>query len=104
VKASERIVTPTGALRVGPSLLLSLLGVALALGFTIAYVHQVDQRRARSAQQALEADRRAAEQNRAVACALINAQVAAYEETPPATMAGQNIADSWRTLKVTYGC
>jgi hypothetical protein len=104
VRTRDRILTSTGALRVGPSLLLSLLGVALALGLTIAYVQQVDARRARSAQQAKDADRRAADENRAVVCALINANVAAYEETPPASPAGQNLAAAWQTLKFRYGC
>lgn len=42
MKPRERILTPTGALRAAPALLTSVLGIALALGLTIAYVARVD--------------------------------------------------------------
>jgi type II secretory pathway pseudopilin PulG len=104
VKARDRIFTPTGALRAGPSLLLSVLGIALALGLTIAYVQQVDERREQSARQAQEAQRRAGEQVRAAICSMILANVRVYDETPPQTLAGRNLADSWDALSVQFGC
>ncbi len=97
-------MTPTGALRAGPALLLSLLGIALALGFTIAYVGQVDHRRAQSARQAQEAQRRAGEQVKAAVCAMVLANVRVYQETPPQTAAGRNLADSWELLSVQFDC
>ena len=42
MRAREWILTPTGALRAAPALLTSVLGIALALGLTIAYVARVD--------------------------------------------------------------
>lgn len=104
MRTRDRILTPTGALRLGPSLLLSVLGIALALGFTIAYVARVDQRRVRSAQVAQQAQREQGEQTRAVVCRLIVAQVDAYAEQPPQTAAGRNIAETWAVLKLQLGC
>jgi hypothetical protein len=104
VKARERILTPTGALRAGPALLTSVLGIALALGLTIAYVDRVDDRREASARVAAEDQRRASEQSRAIVCALINANVRVYEETPPQTAAGRNLAGAWIELKLQLGC
>ncbi len=93
MKARERLLTPTGALRAWPAIWLSLLGIALAFGFTIAYVGRV-----------AAAQRAEGERSRAAVCSLVNANVAAYGETPPATAAGQNIAESWVTLKGQLGC
>ncbi len=104
MKATERLLTPTGAIRAWPTVALSLLGIALAFGFTIGYVNRVDDRREASDRAAAQAQREAGEQMRAAVCALVNSNVAAYGETPPSTAAGQNVAASWRTLKVQFGC
>jgi type II secretory pathway pseudopilin PulG len=104
LNAHDRIFTPTGALRAGSSLLLSLLGIALALGLTIAYVQRVDDRREQSARQAQEAQRRAGEQVKAAVCSMILANVRVYDETPPQTLAGKNLADSWDLLSRQFGC
>jgi hypothetical protein len=93
MRARDRILTPTGALRAGPAIWLSLLGIALAFGFTIAYVGRV-----------AAAQRAEGERSRAAVCALVNSNVAAYSETPPATAAGRNIAASWVELKAQLGC
>ena len=98
------ILTPTGALRAGPALLTSLLGVALALGFTIAYVGRVDERRAASDRASRAAQQRAAEQTKAAVCSMILANVRVYDETPPTTPAGKNLAESWNLLSVQFGC
>lgn len=104
MRARDRILTPTGALRVGPSLLLSVAGVALAFFFTIAYVHQVDERRAQSAAAAKVAQQHQAEQTKAAVCAMILANVRVYEETPPTSPAGKNLAESWAQLSTQFGC
>lgn len=104
VRARDRILTPTGALRVGPSLLLSLLGIALALGFTIAYVAKVDQRRVASDRAQTVEQQRAAERTKAAVCSMILANVRVYDETPPSTAAGRNLAESWDQLKAQLGC
>lgn len=104
MKARDRIFTPTGALRAGTSLLLSVLGIALALGLTIAYVQRVDERRAASDRAARVAQQRAAEQTKAAVCAMILANVRVYDETPPTTPAGRNLAESWNLLSAQFGC
>lgn len=38
MEALKRVFTPTGALRAGPALLVTILGIGLALGLTIGYV------------------------------------------------------------------
>lgn len=104
VRARGWFLTPTGALRAGPQVLLSLVGIALALGLTIAYVHRVDERRAASDRAARVAQQRAAEQTKAVVCSMILANVQVYDETPPQTAAGRNLAESWNQLKAQLGC
>lgn len=104
MRARDWIFTPTGALRAGPSLLLSVLGIALALGLTIGYVQRVDERRAASDRAGRAAQQRAAEQTKAIVCSMILANVRVYDETPPTTPAGRNLADSWRALSVQFGC
>lgn len=104
MRARDRILTPTGALRVGPSLLLSVLGIALALGLTIAYVQQVDARRVESDRAQRVAQQQAAEQTKAAVCAMILANVRVYDETPPSTAAGRNLAESWDLLAAQFGC
>jgi hypothetical protein len=51
VRPLQRVVTPTGALRAWPTILILILGFGLALGFTIAYVRKVDQDAERRNQQ-----------------------------------------------------
>jgi hypothetical protein len=104
MRARERILTPTGAIRAWPAVLLSLVGVGLALVFTIGYVNRVDNRREASARAAAEAQRQASEQSRAIVCALVTANVRVYEETPPQTAAGRNLAGAWVELKLQLGC
>jgi hypothetical protein len=104
VRARERILTQTGALRAGPALLTSVLGIAVALLLTIGYVNRVDNRREASARAAVEAQRRASEQSRAIVCALVTANVRVYEETPPSSAAGRNLAEAWVQLKAQLGC
>jgi hypothetical protein len=70
--------------------------VALAVA-NVAYTNHVNEAR--------ERDRaRQGEQARAAVCALINANVDVYAETPPQTAAGVNLLESWRTLKAQFGC
>ncbi len=104
MKATERILTPTGAFRAVPTLIISLIGVFLALGLTVAYVGRVDARREASARSATEAQRRAGEQVKAAVCSMILANVRVYDETPPSTPAGRNLAESWDLLSVQFGC
>lgn len=77
--------------------------IALAVA-NVAYTNYVDQRRADSARTGVEAQRRAAEQTKAGVCALVDANVQVYQETPPQTAAGKNLAAAWETLKVQFGC
>lgn len=100
----ERFLTPTGAIRAWPTVLISLVGVGLALGFTIAYVNRVDERRAASDRAARVAQQRAAEQTKMAVCAMILANVRVYDETPPTSPAGKNLAESWDLLATQFGC
>lgn len=92
-----QVFTPTGAMRAWVTVLLLIVGFGLALGLTIMYVNKVD--RANEA-----ARQRQNEQTKVAVCALVQANVAADEETPPMTPAGKNKAAAWRALKVQFGC
>ena len=60
------------------------------------------------AERAIEAERAAAraaaEQNRSATCALINAQVGVYRETPPSTPTGRDVASAWEDMRKRFRC
>lgn len=73
--------------------LVYLLGVGLAIGFTIAYVTKVDHAaEARNQQRAREI------------CGLIVVLDNAYQQTQPSTPLGQNIADEVHRYRQRLGC
>ena len=77
--------------------------VAMGIG-NVAYTNHVDERRRASDRAARAAQQRAGEQVKAGVCAMILANVRVYDETPPSTPAGRNLAESWDLLKVQFGC
>lgn len=83
------VFTPTGALRAGPALLVTVAGFALALGLTIGYVAHV----------------RAQDDHRW--CALLATLVAPQPTTPPATpqeARGRQITEAMKQLYREFGC
>ena len=77
--------------------------VAVGVG-NVLYTNHVDERRQESARAATAAQRKAGEQVKAVVCAMILANVRVYDETPPPSAAGRNLADSWDLLSKQFGC
>lgn len=77
--------------------------VVVAVG-NVLYTNYVDDRRQASARAGVEAQRRAGEQVKAAVCSMILANVRVYDETPPQTLAGRNLADSWNLLSKQFGC
>ena len=62
----------------------------------------------RQAERAIEAERsasrRAAEEGRLATCALVNAQVGVYRETPPVTPTGREVARAWEDMSIRFQC
>lgn len=77
--------------------------VAVGLG-NVLYTNHVDERRARSDREQRAANQRSAEQTKAAVCSMILANVRVYDETPPQTTAGKNLAESWDLLSAQFGC
>lgn len=77
--------------------------MAVGLG-NVLYTNHVDERRAASERAGKAAQRRAAEQTKAAVCAMILANVTVYDETPPTSPAGRNLAESWDLLSAQFGC
>lgn len=71
---------------------------------SIAYTNHVDERRERSDREQRAANQRSAEQTKAAVCSMILANVRVYDETPPQTTAGKNLAESWDLLSAQFGC
>lgn len=70
----------------------------------VLYTNYVDDRRQASARAGVEAQRRAGEAVKAAVCSMVLANVRVYDETPPTTPAGRNLADSWDLLSAQFGC
>jgi hypothetical protein len=77
------------------------VGLAVA---NVEYTNHVDERRAASDRANAAAGHQSAVQTLQAVCALVEAQIAAYQETPPKTAAGQNSARAWLDLERQFGC
>jgi hypothetical protein len=89
VRALARVVTPTGALRAGPALLVTIAGFAVALALTIGYVAHTRQ----------QDDRRW--------CQLLSTLIAPQPAGPPATAQearGRQITEQLDRLYHDLGC
>lgn len=93
MRALDRILTPTGAMRAWATILLLIVGFGLALGLTIAYVGKVDR----------AAEHRNQERSREI-CGLITVLDDAYAETPPTTPVGRHLADEIHRYRMRLGC
>ncbi len=74
-------------------MLLLVLGFGLALGLTIGYVNRVDR----------QAERRNVERSRDI-CGLLVLLDDVYQQTPPTTPVGQNVAAEIHRYRVKLGC
>jgi hypothetical protein len=93
MKAVQRLLTPTGAMRAWVTVTMLIVGFGLALGLTIGYVNKVDH----------AAEERNQQRARDI-CGLLVVLDDAYKQLPPTTQLGRNIADEIHRYRVKLGC
>jgi hypothetical protein len=86
VRRTLQVFTATGAIRAWATVLMVILGFGLALGLTIGYV----------AKKSRDDDRRW--------CSLLVNLDDAYQQNPPTSPVGRQIAADMHNLRVGFGC
>jgi hypothetical protein len=83
------------------------LAVSVVLGVIVSIVASVKIADANAQEQlrrVAEAKQQATAEQRAAACQLVGGILDAYDETPPPTKAGKNVATAWREEYLLIGC
>lgn len=78
-------------------LIMVLLGVTISV---LVSVRVAD----RSIREQIKRDAEAREESRVKTCQVVGTILAAYEETPPPTVAGKNVASAWLDEYRILGC
>lgn len=73
------------------------LGVLFSVGASVRIADH-------NTQEAIRRARAAGAAQKAATCTLVAHILAAYEETPPPSTAGRNVAEAWREEYRTIGC
>lgn len=94
MRALVRVFTPSGALRPWATMLVSVLGVALAIGFGIGYVRRVDQ----------ASDRRDLQRAREICGIIVLIDDRNQGMPPPADADTAAFRDELHRYRVSLGC
>lgn len=93
MRARERILTPTGAMRAWATVVMLILGFGLALGLTIGYVKKVDK----------EAERRNVERSRDI-CGIIVMLDDRNQKITPTSEDQRRFIDELHRYRQRLGC